>query len=446
MLGIVRFVEQAKELLKINNITNNHFDGISDELGRAFEWSRPSLLICVHRSKNDQASTLSLLKDRLGKERLRVVRFEPKSGQLNILSAIIQDPNCHDLVYFIQNLGSQAQVYDGLNLHREKIVEQQLKVVLWLTTEELLILSKRAPDFWAFRHRVFEFPTKRHSKKYNLPSGVLMWRKANLDVSLDAVHQKISIYETLHKTNTDNEILPASTDAIEDLAYRYWFVGKNSEAEKLMLHMYREYERVENRTLKASLLNTLAIINYDMHDYQKAFQWIEKALNIQPDWNLLWTNYGVICRSVGRSNKSLSSLKKALKLTPQSIGSSAVLSYMYMFLGKYMSAIPLIEREIVIHPKNENLLPALAACYLKVGNIDDFDLIVRRISSLADDNAYFEICYDGLMRMEADALEKLKLLILEGKMIQAFIRRDPNFHFIFDASSLHDVVTDSSMV
>ncbi|HSG46042.1 MAG TPA: hypothetical protein VLA72_23120 [Anaerolineales bacterium] len=436
-------MEPAKELPKINKITEYHFDGISDELWRAYEWSRPSFLICVHRSKKDQATTLSLLEDRLEKEQLKVMEVVPKSGRLNVLSDIIQDPNCRELVFFIQNLGSQAQVYDGLNLHREKIVEQQLKVVLWLTTEELLILSKRAPDFWAFRHRVFEFPTKRHSKKYNLPCGVLMWRKANWHLSLDAIHKNISMYEALlSNTDPEDDKLPVSTDAIEKLAYGYWFVGKNREAEQLMLQIYREFEQIKNNIVKASFLNILAIINYDMQDYQKAFQWIEKALEIQPDWNLLWTNYGVICRSVGRSNKSLSSLKKALNITPKSTGSLTVLSYMYMFLGQYMSALPWIEREISIHPKNTYILPALAACYQKIGNVDDFDLMIQRMSSWTGDNAYIEVCCDGLLKNEKRALEKLKKLMLDRKMTRAFIRRDPNFHFIFDASTLQDVVAE----
>ena len=442
----MRFVEQAKELPKTSKVTDDHFDDLSDELKRAFEWSRPIVLICVHRSKNDQVCTLSLLKDQLEKEQLRVMRVVPKSDRLNILSDIIQDPNCRDLVYFIQNLGGQTQVYDGLNLHREKIVEQQLKVVLWLTTEELIILSKRAPDFWAFRHRVFEFPTKRNSKKNNLPSGVLMWRKASLNLPLDAVKKKISLYETLlSKTDPEDDTLLAPTDAIENLAYVYWFVGENREAENLMLQMYRDFEQIELNIVKASFLNILAIINYDMQDYQSAFQWIEKALELQPDWNLLWTNYGVICRSVGRSKKSLSSLKKALKLTPEPTGSLTALGYMYMLLGQYMSAIPLIEREIAIHPGNANILPAVAVCYQEVGNVDDFDLIIQRISSLAGDNAYLEICCAGLLKNKTRALDKLKKLVLEGKMAQAFVRRDPNFHCIFDASSLQDVIADSSM-
>ena len=65
----MRFVEQAKELPKTSKVTDEHFDDLSDELRRAFEWSRPIVLICVHRSKNDQVCTLSLLKDRLEKER-----------------------------------------------------------------------------------------------------------------------------------------------------------------------------------------------------------------------------------------------------------------------------------------------------------------------------------------------------------------------------------------
>ena len=60
---------------------------------------------------------------------------------------------------FILNLASTGQ--DGLtalNYQREVFVEHPLLAVFWVREPELNSIAVSAPDFWAFRNRVVEFP------------------------------------------------------------------------------------------------------------------------------------------------------------------------------------------------------------------------------------------------------------------------------------------------
>lgn len=42
-------------------------------------------------------------------------------------------------------------------MRRELLVDYRIRVIVWVTAAETVDLSRHAPDFWAFRHRVVEF-------------------------------------------------------------------------------------------------------------------------------------------------------------------------------------------------------------------------------------------------------------------------------------------------
>jgi len=150
---------------KTGKATDERLDTLLDEIRQAVAWSRPSILLAVHRSKAAQSRAIVAMNTKLACLSLNVVHINPENEPINIIHSIVQKPGYGDSVFFILGLGNQLQIYSGLNLHREVIVEQRLKLVFWLTAKELVALSRRAPDFWAFRHRVIEFLPKPSSVK-----------------------------------------------------------------------------------------------------------------------------------------------------------------------------------------------------------------------------------------------------------------------------------------
>jgi predicted Zn-dependent protease len=42
-------------------------------------------------------------------------------------------------------------------MHREYLIEGNIRAIFWLTKNELKQLTRFSPDFWAFRHKVVEF-------------------------------------------------------------------------------------------------------------------------------------------------------------------------------------------------------------------------------------------------------------------------------------------------
>lgn len=68
------------------------------------------------------------------------------------------------LFFFIHNLEKGfPEVLQFLNFKREELVEDRVKVIFWVTEEELSRISREAPDFFAFRNRVVEFMEVPHA-------------------------------------------------------------------------------------------------------------------------------------------------------------------------------------------------------------------------------------------------------------------------------------------
>lgn len=133
-----------------------------DEIQLAFQWERPSILLAVHNSKTSQSKAQQALELELKKLDKIISRIKADSKYTDVISVMCRIHNHHNIVFFITGLGHTddiitQKIFRALNMHRELLVEQQIRVVFWLTKLEAESLPHFAPDFWAFRHRVVEF-------------------------------------------------------------------------------------------------------------------------------------------------------------------------------------------------------------------------------------------------------------------------------------------------
>ena len=134
-----------------------------DEIRLAVDWNRPSILVVVHKSRLGQTRAVTALEKMLAE--FSVEHIRPDDNESRFLSTLLEPVRSRQTIFFVQGLGNHEKIYYELNLHREKIIENRLKLIFWLLPKELAALSRHAPDFWAFRHRVIEFPTARTPRK-----------------------------------------------------------------------------------------------------------------------------------------------------------------------------------------------------------------------------------------------------------------------------------------
>ena len=427
-------------LSKPVKVMNECLNVLLDEIQQAYAWSRPSILLAVHQSKSDQIRAISAMESKLIKLNMEIVHITLGDRPIDAFDSIIPISTSEESIFFIQNLGEQTKTYEGLNMSRELFIEKRLKLIFWLTREELLLLSRRAPDFWAFRHRVIEFSTGHSSKKNILPSGVLLWHFDKTVPDLKTVYEKIAYQEGLLKNiPVQGEAITNHAYAVENLAYYFWLVGENQKVNNLLHQEFKQIESFDLKDVQSRLLNALAINCFDQGNYRDAFQWIEQALELNSKQSLIWSNYGVICRSAGQGRKSLSSLMTATKLNPASFESFGVLGYVHMSLGKYASALSYFEKALSLHSESVHFYPAVAVCQSRMGNIERLGKTVQRISDAARDNGYFSVCTEGLSGNISSALSRLKELTMREKIPLVFVRRDPNLHLIFGAAALREL-------
>ncbi len=144
-----------------------------DEIALALQWQRPSILLAVHASKSEQTKAQQALEKKILKLNKKVKSIKAASKTPDVISTMCTTRNHSELVFFISEIENakglvNGNIYNALNLHREMLVEQHIRVVFWLTELEAEKLPHRAPDFWAFRHRVVEFAPIRGTKKAEL--------------------------------------------------------------------------------------------------------------------------------------------------------------------------------------------------------------------------------------------------------------------------------------
>lgn len=143
---------------------------LMDEINLASKWSRPSILVAVHKGSAGQAKARAGLKKGVEAIGKKVRNIEANRENINVIQSILKVPERANTVFFISGIGRNSEtesrsIYRALNFHREILVENRIILVLWLGASEAAELPRLAPDFWAFRHRVVEFAPDRGAKR-----------------------------------------------------------------------------------------------------------------------------------------------------------------------------------------------------------------------------------------------------------------------------------------
>jgi len=417
-----------------------------EEVQQAFAWSRPSILVAVHQSKIDQARAIAAISLKLTGHEVKIVDVIPGSGSINVLETMLQETDPQDAVFFVHGMGGQMQAYTGLNVFRELIVERQIKTIFWLTRDELNLLARHAPDFWAFRHRVVEFPAGRSSRKKTFPSGALLWRIDGLVLDEDSILEKITFHEELiQNLSQRNETTAGRLSELENLSYYYWLLGENQKVESLITHALESSNLGDLKDQQSMLLNVRAINDFDLGNFRSALQWVEQALILSPDQGLLWSNHGIICRSAGQARKSFPSLRKSVRISPTSFKSWGALGFMYMYLGRYASAIPCFDKARSLQPDYVQFHLALAVCHKGLGNLDGLNTCLYQISDITNENDYLSACRSGLLGDTSGGLAQLREWVISKRIPPILLYRDPILYFIFGVDSLQNLLLDSDI-
>jgi tetratricopeptide (TPR) repeat protein len=409
-----------------------------DEILLSIQWNRPAILLVVHPSGKGQEKAKEALQKKLSSLSVDIIQIRPNSEHSDLFHFAGQTEGPDQFVYFVDGIGVDQDNYRALNLYREKLVEQKLIVVFWLTEKESMELPRLAPDFWAFRHRVIEFAASRGSRRKALPSGILMWQ-AELPVSADAsIQEKIAFQKNLlQQLPSTDEALVLRADATYLLACYYWRLGEDEHAAELLQRELDHLNRLQVPDVVATFLNGLAIISYDQDNYDGALELLEKAIQLNPGDQSLGANLGVVQHGRGKSGQAVQTIKKTIKAYARSSWLWYILGYIHFSLGKLDLAVEAFQESSRLNVNNFWASCAIGVCHTQIAHSSEW-VQARQLleSSTTGLNLQHEICAEALSGNKAVALDKLRIALSSGVMTRVSLKRDPALAMILDTTKM----------
>lgn len=135
---------------------------ILDELSLGIQWERPCLILVVYRSEIIKKTVQIALDKFLGESGKIVYHYTVDKNHYDIPLELLKHPRHQQAVFSISGLRwgggrGYSNAFRALNMHREYLVDGNIKAIFWLTINEAKQVTRFSPDFWAFRHKVVEF-------------------------------------------------------------------------------------------------------------------------------------------------------------------------------------------------------------------------------------------------------------------------------------------------
>ena len=136
---------------------------LQDELTLALRWDSSCILIAVTRSEITRRKVATMLRRAIEKQGSHIRTMAITAENADIALTLRAHPEWTDGVIYIHGLrwgGGRGgrYAYHALNMHREYLVEGRIRCVFWVSEHESRQIPRLAPDFWAFRHKVVDFP------------------------------------------------------------------------------------------------------------------------------------------------------------------------------------------------------------------------------------------------------------------------------------------------
>jgi tetratricopeptide (TPR) repeat protein len=302
-------------------------DLLFEELSFAVEWQRPSILLVFYESEHARGMAEIALEEHLAKIGQQVVPFKVDEKNFDIPLLLSQRPDLDHSVYSVTGLSlgggkEAANAYRALNMRREYFVDFAIRVIIWLAEGEAIELSRHAPDFWAFRHRVVVLNDSTEAERFTI------------DQTIRRAKQGILIAR-----------------------------------------------RINDTASLAKLWGQLGVIYRDLNQLPKAIRAYWKAIRINPQDSSLWIELGQTYLVQGRMEAARSIFKKATRANPLDVNGWINLGHTFREEKRYANAIIAYQQAIRLDVQNSSANSSLVACFRLLGKDDLAEEQVKRNNS-----------------------------------------------------------------
>ena len=405
----------------------DRIDILFHELELATKWQRPSVLLAIYNSDDVRADADIALENRLhnlGQSTYHIRIKNQKNADVSLLISELADFG--NVVFFIEGLRWEAgeddrSTYRILNKSREFFIENQIRVVFWLTEHEAIDLAHFAPDYWAFRHRVIEFVESPKSEQISSQAEESAWQGNGdcTDVSedLDAkIALRIALLTDLPK---DSESTSARANLLLTLGMLQWRKKDFEKASQYLNTALDLAAGLEDARFEASCFNAIALVDSDLGKTEEAIQAYKNAISLAPELISPWNNLGKLYRRLERNDEALAAFQKAIEQNPSDEIAWNSLGDLQHALGHNDDAIYAYLKAIEFSPNYASSWTGLGNSYMAEGQLDD--ALAAHLNAIENDNQNIE------SRFALGDIYKLQGKIEDASMVyRTVIELDPN--------------------
>jgi tetratricopeptide (TPR) repeat protein len=290
---------------------------------------------------------------------------------------LLQYDSYDGIVFFVEGLRwghtQEASLYTSLNHNREFFREYGLRIVFWLTENEITDLAHHAPDFWAFRHYMVEFaesPTPQQVMQQALDSA---WQgTGEYAGQFDDTDEKILLREAL-LTEMPNQEEAGSIRANLQLTLGLlnWRKGDFEKADGQIREALKLARRMQDNWFEAECFNAMALIKTSMGRSDDAIDAYKQAISLAPDQIFAWNNLGNLCIKIGRNDEALVTFMKAVDCNPRDPIAWNGLGTVYFQIGYADDAVTAFRKAIQFMPSFAQPWNGLGEVYASVGRAED---------------------------------------------------------------------------
>ncbi len=193
------------------------------------------------------------------------------------------------------------------------------------------------------------------------------------------------------------EVDPANGEAWQLLMMTLVRQNKWDEAEKLA-------EKIHDKKAKAKALLTLADIAYLQRNWEKAEQFYDQVIKLDPDNATALNNYGYMLAELGkRLDEAEKMITKAIKIRPNEPAFWDSLGWVYYQRGEYKKALKWVEKAVKAQPNDAELRYHLGMIYWK---LNDREKALRELREAVKLDPRHSEAYEALEQIEREEMEK----------------------------------------
>ena len=351
---------------------------LSNELELAVKWQRPCILLVVYSSEYVRSDVQTALENYLIDLGQKTVELQLKNQRTEtVISFLKEFKNPAKAVFFVNGLHwglhEETGVYSTLNLQREFFIERQVRAIFWLTQNELINLARCAPDFWACRHQVIEFPESPKAERLLHEALESAWQgTGEYAAQYDDTDAKISLRESLlTELPVGEEASSLRANMLLTLSILNWRKGDFEKAGEQLQKALQLATRIQDNWFEAECYNALALIKTSTERPDEAIDAYKQAIHLAPDQIFAWNNLGNLCAKIGRYDEAMIAFRKAIECNAKDPIAWNGLASLHFRIGYVDDAIAAYRRAIQYMPTFAQPWNGLGDVYAGMGRSDE---------------------------------------------------------------------------